>query len=161
MSGKYREFLYTPCPHTCTNSSTINFLHQGGTLVIIHKSTLIYYHHPSFRVYMMVVKINKGKPNLKWNQEALKGELSCVTSCYHLQPPNRKRYLNHLQQGEEERWRGAWQPAPVFLLGESPWTEEPVGLLSMGLHRVGHNQSELACAQAHTPRNGASSVVQH
>ena len=125
MSGKYREFLYTPCPHTCTNSSTINFLHQGGTLVIIHKSTLIYYHHPLFRVYMMVVKINKGKPNLKWNQEALKGELSCVTSCYHLQPPNRKRYLNHLQQGEEERWRGAWQPAPVFLLGESPWTEEP------------------------------------
>ena len=23
-------------------------------------------------------------------------------------------------------WRRAWQPAPVFLPGESPWTEEPV-----------------------------------
>ena len=26
----------------------------------------------------------------------------------------------------------AWQPTPVFLPGESPWTEEPGGLQSMG-----------------------------
>ena len=25
-------------------------------------------------------------------------------------------------------WRKAWQPTPVFLSGESPWTEEPGGL---------------------------------
>ena len=25
-------------------------------------------------------------------------------------------------------WRRAWQPPPLFLLGESPWTEEPGGL---------------------------------
>ena len=29
-----------------------------------------------------------------------------------------------------------------------PWTEEPGGLLSMGLHRVGHNWSDLACIHA-------------
>ena len=29
-------------------------------------------------------------------------------------------------------WRRAWQCTPVFLLGESPWTEEPGGLQSMG-----------------------------
>ena len=29
-------------------------------------------------------------------------------------------------------WRRAWQPTLVFLLGESPWTEEPGGLQSMG-----------------------------
>ena len=29
-------------------------------------------------------------------------------------------------------WRRAWQPTVVFLLGESPWTEEPGGLQSMG-----------------------------
>ena len=29
-------------------------------------------------------------------------------------------------------WRKAWQPTPVFLPGESPWTEEPGGLQSMG-----------------------------
>ena len=30
-------------------------------------------------------------------------------------------------------WRMAWQPTPVFLSGQSPWTEEPGGLQSMGL----------------------------
>ena len=25
-------------------------------------------------------------------------------------------------------WRRTWQPTPVFLPGESPWTEEPGGL---------------------------------
>ena len=34
-------------------------------------------------------------------------------------------------------WRRAWQPTPVFLPGESPWTEEPGG--SMGSQRVGHD----------------------
>ena len=36
-------------------------------------------------------------------------------------------------------WRRAWQPTPVFLPGESPWTEEPGGLQSMGLQRVRHD----------------------
>ena len=35
--------------------------------------------------------------------------------------------------------RRTWQPTPVFLPGESPWTEEPGGLQSMGSQRVGHN----------------------
>ena len=29
-------------------------------------------------------------------------------------------------------WRRSWQPTPVFLPGEYPWTEEPGGLQSMG-----------------------------
>ena len=29
-------------------------------------------------------------------------------------------------------WRRAWHPTPVFLPGESPWTEEPGKLQSMG-----------------------------
>ena len=29
-------------------------------------------------------------------------------------------------------WRRAWQPTPVFLPGESPWTEEPDGLHPWG-----------------------------
>ena len=28
-------------------------------------------------------------------------------------------------------WRRTWQPTPVFLPGESPWTEKPGGLQSM------------------------------
>ena len=35
--------------------------------------------------------------------------------------------------------RRAWQPTPVFLPGESPWTEEPDDLQSMGLQRDGHD----------------------
>ena len=38
-------------------------------------------------------------------------------------------------------WRKAWQPTPVFLPGESPWTEELGGLQSVGLQRVGHNSN--------------------
>ena len=30
-------------------------------------------------------------------------------------------------------WRRAWQPTPVFLLGESPWTEEACGLTVHGV----------------------------
>ena len=36
-------------------------------------------------------------------------------------------------------WRRVWQPTPVFLPGESPWTEEPGGLQSIGLQRVRHD----------------------
>ena len=36
-------------------------------------------------------------------------------------------------------WKRAWQPTPVFLSGESPWTEEPGGLQSMRSQRVGHS----------------------
>ena len=35
----------------------------------------------------------------------------------------------------------AWQPTPVFLPGESLWTEEPGGLQSMGSQRVGHTEA--------------------
>ena len=34
-------------------------------------------------------------------------------------------------------WRRAQPPTPVFFPGESLWTEEPGGLQSMGLQRVG------------------------
>ena len=37
---------------------------------------------------------------------------------------------------------------PVFLPGESPWTEGPGRLQSIGSHRVRHNWSNLACTYA-------------
>ena len=36
-------------------------------------------------------------------------------------------------------WRRVWQPTLVFLPGESPWTEGPGVLQSIGSHRVGHD----------------------
>ena len=41
-------------------------------------------------------------------------------------------------------WRRAWQPTPVLLPGESPWTEEPDGLQCIGSQRIGHDWSGLA-----------------
>ena len=40
---------------------------------------------------------------------------------------------------EKIPWRRAWQPTPVFLPGESPWTEEHGRLQSTGSQRVGHD----------------------
>ena len=37
-------------------------------------------------------------------------------------------------------WSGAWQPTPIFLPGESSWTEESGGLQSMGSERVRHDK---------------------
>ena len=36
--------------------------------------------------------------------------------------------------------RRTWQPIPVFLPGESPWTKEPVGLQSMGSQSPRHHR---------------------
>ena len=36
-------------------------------------------------------------------------------------------------------WRRAWQLSPVFLPGETPWTEEPGELHSMGPQRIRHD----------------------
>ena len=37
-------------------------------------------------------------------------------------------------------WRREWQPTSAFLPGKSlPWTEEPGGLQTIGLQRVGHD----------------------
>ena len=41
-------------------------------------------------------------------------------------------------------WRREWQPTPVFLPGKL-WAEEPGGLQSLELQRVGHDWSDLAC----------------
>ena len=36
-------------------------------------------------------------------------------------------------------WRTEWQPTPVFLPGESPWTEKPGGLQSVESQKDGHD----------------------
>ena len=41
--------------------------------------------------------------------------------------------------GWEDTWRRAWQPSPVFLPRESPWSKEPGRLQSMWSQRVRHD----------------------
>ena len=42
-------------------------------------------------------------------------------------------------------WRRAWQPTPVFMPGEIPWTNEPGRVLSIESRRVGCDWSNLVC----------------
>jgi len=42
---------------------------------------------------------------------------------------------------EEIPWSRSWQPIPVFLPGESPWTEEPGELQFMGSQKVRHDRA--------------------
>ena len=53
-------------------------------------------------------------------------------------------------------WRRAQQSTPVFLPGESPWTEEPGRLQSIRSQRVGHDWSDLA----HTCTSGMKDKLQ-
>ena len=41
--------------------------------------------------------------------------------------------------GQEDSLEEGMAPTPVFLPGESPWTEEPGGLQSMGSQRAAHD----------------------
>ena len=52
-------------------------------------------------------------------------------------PAMRDTWIQSL--GWEDPWRRAWQPTPVSLPEEYPWTEEPGGLQAMGSQRVGHD----------------------
>ena len=51
--------------------------------------------------------------------------------------------------GQEDPLEEGMATHSSILTGESPWTEEPGGLQSIGLQRVGHDWSSLACM--HTP----------
>ena len=49
---------------------------------------------------------------------------------------NNKESAWHAGDLEKIPWRRAQQPTPVFLPGESAWTEEPGGLQTTGSQRV-------------------------
>ena len=77
--------------------------------------------------------------HMVWALGASRGSCwaSLVTQTVKNSPTRWETWVRSL--GWEDAWRRAWQPIPVFLPGESPWTEEPGGLQSMGLQRVGHD----------------------
>ena len=52
-------------------------------------------------------------------------------------PAVQKTWIQSL--GCEDPWRKAWQPIPVFLPRESPWTEETGRPHSIGLQRAGQD----------------------
>ena len=59
---------------------------------------------------------------------------SLVAQMVKNQPAMWKTWVQSLAQ--KIPWRKAWQLTSVFLLGKSPWTEEPGGLWSWGLKEL-------------------------
>ena len=51
--------------------------------------------------------------------------------------------------GWEDLWRRAWQPTPVFLPGESPWTKEDRGAWQATVHGVTKSQTRLKQLSTH------------
>ena len=62
-------------------------------------------------------------------------------------------------------WRRDRLPTPVFLPGESPWTEEPGGLQSMGSQRVRHDwatkHSTAGSVQSPSPHTPSFHILPH
>ena len=54
-----------------------------------------------------------------------------------------------------------WLPTPVFLPGESPWTEEPGGLQSMGLLPVSLGSTPLSALTVREGLKGQESREGH
>ena len=50
-------------------------------------------------------------------------EASLVAQTVNNLPTMQEAWVQSL--GWEDPWRRPWKPTPVFLPGESPWTEEP------------------------------------
>ena len=55
------------------------------------------------------------------------------------------------------RWRREWQPTPIFLPGESLWTEEPGGLPMVLQSRT--QLSDLAAAALHFQESGEKGII--
>ena len=68
-----------------------------------------------------------------------KSHASLVVQMVKNQPAMQETWVR--SPGWKIPWRRAWQPTPVFLPGESPGTEEPGGLQSMGSQRGGHDRA--------------------
>ena len=92
------------------------------------------------------MKSNTSQFNITWYLQALTIEkLVCRTTQLALgvkNPPASVgdiRTMGSVPGSGRFPGEGNGSPFPVFLPGESPWTEEPRGLWSIGSQRVGHD----------------------
>ena len=93
------------------------------------------------------------------NQNKLFGQPNTLFNQYHISPwaflvAQLVKNLPAMQEIQEMQVQSLGQEDPLeegmathtsILPGESPWTEDPGGLQSIGSQRVRHNRSDLAC----------------
>ena len=77
--------------------------------------------------------------SLKWTHSILRGFPGSTSGKESAQQCRRHKGHSFNPCIRKIPWRRAWQPTPVFMPGESLWTEEPGGLWSIGSPRAGHD----------------------
>ena len=77
--------------------------------------------------------------SLKWTHSILRGFPGSTSGKESAQQCRRHKGHSFNPCIRKIPWRRAWQPTPVFMPGESLWTEEASRLRSIGSQRVGHD----------------------
>ena len=77
--------------------------------------------------------------SLKWTHSILRGFPGSTSGKESAQQCRRHKGHSFNPCIRKIPWRRAWQPTPVFMPGESLWTEEASRLQSIGSQRVGHD----------------------
>ena len=135
LSRKHRDFPYTPFPYTPNYAPTREVHILQSVTLNYHPKSIVHSCCWTFHGFGQVYNDLWGSPgtiNYK--------ELAC-------QDRRHKRCRFNPWVGKIP-WRRAWQPTSVFLplenpvdtgacLWRIPWTQEPDGLQSIGLQRVG------------------------
>lgn len=55
MKGRYREFPFTPCPHSCIASPIINISYQTGMFVTTDEPASNYHNYQKSIVYIRIL----------------------------------------------------------------------------------------------------------
>ena len=88
---------------------------------------------------MLTIVIHLGNPNQNYSEiGTISHQLGWLTASLMAQTVKNPHAMWETWVGKVP-WRRAWQPTPVFLPGESPWTEEPGGLQSMESQTIRHD----------------------
>ena len=74
---------------------------------------------------MLTIVIHLGNPNQNYSEiGTISHQLGWLTASLMAQTVKNPHAMWETWVGKVP-WRRAWQPTPVFLPGESPWTEKP------------------------------------
>ena len=151
--SKLPETSILPDPYYIWAHSTFKKLgscHSRTTdLVSIRDSNLLF---PFPFCFPTTILSFHNKPFLLASQVALSGKEPTCQSRRHI------RRFKFEPWVRKNPWSRAWPPTPVVLPEESPWTEEPGRLQSMGSHSVEHDWSDLSCIPLCGPHTLSSTL---
>ena len=100
---------------------------------VARQSYSFFFLNPKQCLFSLAKGIGKGQCIYTWNYPILTSLLAQMGICLQWGKAGLDTWVGKISRKRE------WLPTLVFWLGESPWTEEPDRLQSMGSQRVGHD----------------------